>query len=141
MLDTIEFELVTPEKLMISMTASMVVIPGAEGDLGILPSHTPIISSIRTGVIDVHNESKIERKIFVSGGSVEMIDDHCTVLADEAIFLDDADQNSISQRLLAARKALEEVSTEDPSRPRFEKELFVAEALKDALESSSKSSS
>ena len=56
MLDTIEFELVTPEKLMISMTASMVVIPGAEGDLGILPSHTPIISSIRTGVIDVHNE-------------------------------------------------------------------------------------
>ena len=131
----VEFELVTPEKLIISVAASMVVIPGAEGDFGILPSHTPIISSMRPGVIDVYNESKIEKKIFVSGGSLEMIDDQCTVLADEAVFLEDIDPSGMRQRLATAREAMEEISADDPSRPHVEKEYFIAEALKEASES------
>jgi len=137
MVYTVEFELVTPERLIVSTTASMVVIPGEEGDFGILPSHTPVISILRPGVIDIHNEGKIERKIFVSGGSIEMIDDRCTVLADEAIPLEEMDELSVSKRLEVAREALEAISVDDSSRPRVEEQLLIAQALKESLEQAS----
>ena len=137
MVYTVEFELVTPERLIVSTTASMVVIPGEEGDFGVLPSHTPVISILRPGVIDIHNEGKIERKIFVSGGSIEMIDDRCTVLADEAIPLEEMDELSVSKRLEVAREALEAISVDDSSRPRVEEQLLIAQALKESLQQAS----
>ncbi len=54
MADTVEFELVSPEKLLLSKAVEMVVVPGAEGDFGVLPRHAPFISAIRPGVIDVY---------------------------------------------------------------------------------------
>ena len=58
--DKVDFELVSPEKLLMSTQASMVVIPGTEGDFGILAGHTDIISNIRAGIVDVYRDEIID---------------------------------------------------------------------------------
>ena len=55
MADKLHFELVCPEKLLMSTDVDMVVVPGTEGDFGVLPQHAPVVSTLRTGIIEVHN--------------------------------------------------------------------------------------
>ncbi len=62
----VTFELASPEALLVSTTADMVVVPGAEGDFGVLPGHAPFISEVRPGVIDVYQGDKIEERVFVA---------------------------------------------------------------------------
>jgi len=132
MADTLEFELVAPERLMMSAPVSMIVIPGAEGDFGVLPGHTPMISTIRTGVIDVYDGDNVDKRVFVSGGFAEVTDERCTVLADEAVSLDEADRETADQRLVAAREALEDAE-DDAARARAEREIEVSQALIEAI--------
>ncbi len=132
MADTVEFELVAPERLMMSAPVSMIVIPGAEGDFGVLPGHTPMISTIRTGVIDVYDGDNVDKRVFVSGGFAEVTDERCTVLADEAVSLDEADRETADQRLVAAREALEDAE-DDAARARAEREIEVSQALIEAI--------
>ena len=68
MADVVQFELVSPERLVLSSEVSMVVVPGAEGDFGVLPGHSPMISNVRSGVISIYNDRAIEARIFVDGG-------------------------------------------------------------------------
>ena len=86
----INVELVTPEKLFFSQDADMIVVPGAEGDFGVLPNHSPMISTIRPGVVKLENDGKSE-KVFVSGGFAEVTGERCTIIAEEA-----QDANSLS---------------------------------------------
>src|SRR5262245_63657472 len=65
MSEKVQFELVSPEKLLISRSVEMVVVPGTEGDFGVLIGHAPLISSVRPGVIEVYDEGKLEERIFV----------------------------------------------------------------------------
>ena len=60
----VTFELASPEALLVSTTADMVVVPGAEGDFGVLPGHAPFISEVRPGVIDVYQADRIEERVF-----------------------------------------------------------------------------
>jgi F-type H+-transporting ATPase subunit epsilon len=80
----IQFELVTPEQLLVSRDVDMVVVPGTEGNFGVLPGHAPLISTIRPGTIDIYEGNTIAERIFVAGGLAEVIPERCTVLADEA---------------------------------------------------------
>jgi len=84
MADTVEFELVSPERLVLSQPVEMVVIPGVEGNFGVLPGHAPFISMIRPGMIEIYEGRTVTQRIFVVGGIAEVIPDRCTVLADEA---------------------------------------------------------
>ena len=61
MADFFSFELVSPERLLLSKDAGMVVIPGAEGDFGVLPGHSPLISTLRTGVITVYKKDEAKK--------------------------------------------------------------------------------
>jgi F-type H+-transporting ATPase subunit epsilon len=79
------FELVTPERLLISRDVEMVVVPGTEGNFGVLPGHAPLISTIRPGTVDIYEGREITERIFVAGGIAEVIPTRCTVLADEAM--------------------------------------------------------
>lgn len=81
----VQFELVTPEQLLVSRDADMVVVPGTEGNFGVLPGHAPLISTIRPGTIDVYEGTTIAERIFVAGGIAEVTPERCTVLADEAM--------------------------------------------------------
>ncbi|HBT41128.1 MAG TPA: ATP synthase F1 subunit epsilon, partial [Rhodospirillaceae bacterium] len=80
MADTIQFDLVSPTKLVASQAVDMVVVPGGEGDLGVLPGHSLLIGTVRPGVIDIHEGGKVTNSIFVAGGFVEVNPDTCTVL-------------------------------------------------------------
>ena len=136
MADTVEFELVAPERLLLSTQVSMVVVPGAEGDFAALPGHAAFISGIRTGTIDVYENSTevIDRRIFVSGGFAEVTPERCTVLADEAVALDGADRDAADQRLKAAQEALAAADS-DGERDTAAAESAIAEALLAAINS------
>jgi F-type H+-transporting ATPase subunit epsilon len=109
MADKVQFELVSPEKLLLSEPVAMVVVPGAEGNFGVLPGHALLISTVRPGVIDVYSDeqTRISERIFVSGGFAEVTPERCTVLADEALPLSSLDRGEVEQqsRTLAATLA------------------------------------
>ena len=99
----VSFELVSPERLLLSEEVAMVVVPGAEGDFGVLPGHAPLISTLRPGVIATWENDAVDRRIFVAGGFAEVVDDRCTVLAEEALPVEEIDPATAGQRLAAAR--------------------------------------
>ena len=85
MADLVEFELVSPERLVISRPVEMVVVPGTEGDFGVLPGNAPLISEVRPGVIAVFDGGQVKERIFVAGGFAEVTGERCTVLAEQAM--------------------------------------------------------
>jgi F-type H+-transporting ATPase subunit epsilon len=95
MADKVQFELVSPEKLLLAEQVGMVVVPGGEGNFGVLPGHALFISTVRPGVIDVYEDRIITERIFVSGGFAEVTAERCTVLADEAVPLASLDRAAI----------------------------------------------
>jgi len=94
---TLQFELVSPEKLLLSEPVEMVVVPGGEGNFGVLPGHALLISTVRPGVIDVYENNRVSERIFVSGGFAEVTPERCTVLADEAMPISSLDRHAIDQ--------------------------------------------
>ena len=84
MADTFQLELVSPERLLLSRQVEMAVIPAAEGEMGVLPGHSPMIVALRGGVISVRENGAESERLFVAGGFAEVLPDRCTVLADEA---------------------------------------------------------
>jgi F-type H+-transporting ATPase subunit epsilon len=99
MADKVQFELVSPEKLLLSEAVDMVVVPGSEGNFGVLAGHSLLISTVRPGVIDVYEGSEISERIFVSGGFAEVTAERCTVLADEAVPLSSLDAAVVEAEL------------------------------------------
>ena len=86
MADRVQFELVTPERLVLSTEVEMVVVPGTEGNFGVLPGHSPLISTIRPGMIEIYEtRSAVSGRIFVVSGIAEVTPERCTVLAEEAM--------------------------------------------------------
>jgi F-type H+-transporting ATPase subunit epsilon len=132
MADTVEFELVAPEELLFSEPVELVVVPGAEGDFGVLPGHSPLISTLRTGVIAVYENDEVSQRIFVSGGFAEVTPERCTVLADEAVTLESANRSDVEERVKANREALE--SAADDDKENAAAALAVSEALLLALD-------
>ena len=84
MADTFQFELVSPARLVLSEAVEEVVVPGADGDFGVLPGHAPFMSTIRPGFIVVKRQSGTER-IFVRGGFADTNPNGLTILAEEAV--------------------------------------------------------
>jgi F-type H+-transporting ATPase subunit epsilon len=100
MADQIQFELVTPERLVLSTMVDMVVVPGTEGNFGVLPGHSPLISTIRPGTIDIYEgRSTITERIFIVSGIAEVTPERCTVLADEAMAPNTLDRAAIEAEL------------------------------------------
>lgn len=101
---TIKFELVSPERILVSEEAKMVVVPGEEGDFGVLPQHAPLLSAIRPGVVTLTAANGDVRKIFVSGGFADVNGAICSVLAEEAVAVEDLDKAALE----ASLKSLED---------------------------------
>jgi F-type H+-transporting ATPase subunit epsilon len=99
MADRVLFELVSPERLILSEMVEMVVVPGTEGNFGVLPGHAPLISSIRPGTIDVYENRAVSQRFFVVGGIAEVTPERCTVLADEAMAPEALDRAALEAEL------------------------------------------
>jgi len=80
MSDQFNYKLVTPEKIYLEGDAQMVVLPGAEGDLGVLPNHSNIITSLRPGIIKVTNSDQIQ-SLFVEEGFIKFSNNELLVIA------------------------------------------------------------
>jgi F-type H+-transporting ATPase subunit epsilon len=95
MSNTFSFDLVSPERLLVSREVGMLTIPGEEGEFGVLPGHAPLVSSLRTGIISVHDNGQLSDRIFVAGGFAEVSPERCTVLAEEAVPLSELDRATL----------------------------------------------
>ncbi len=121
-----EFELISPERLLLSEPVDMAVIPGSEGDFGVLAGHSLLISTLRPGVIEVWQGEQVTERLFVGGGFAEVTETRCTVLADEAIPVSELDVTAAQadyDRLKAEFDAADEAS-----QTAAELRLAVAEA-------------
>ncbi len=128
------FEIVTPGRMMRSDEADLVVIPGGAGNLGVLPGHSPILSTLRPGVIEIMDKNyKVLDQIFVEEGFAEVTPERCTVLAEEAVRVDEITRDQAEARLKHAHDALLGADTPG-ARLGAERELRAAEAMCEALD-------
>ncbi len=100
-----ELEIVSPEKLLLSRPVDMVVIPASEGDIGVLPNHSPMIVLLRGGTIAIYEGGKVTDRLYVSGGFAEITTERCTVLADEAVPTGELSRTEGERRLGEAEAA------------------------------------
>ncbi|MDP1963512.1 MAG: ATP synthase F1 subunit epsilon [Reyranella sp.] len=108
----VNFRLVMPERELLATEADMVVVPGSEGDFGVLPGHAPLISTVRPGVLEVFQGNKAEQRFLVVGGFAEVTPERCTVLADEALPFETVTPEQLVERERTAERDLTDAATE-----------------------------
>ena len=124
---TISFDLVSPENLIFNDEAGMIIVPGKDGDLGVLPGHSKVMSSLRPGRVMVYGEDKnLLKAFFVSGGFAEINPEKCIVLAESVVELNTLEKSLIEKEI----QDLEGV--EDDSK---KEQLNIAKAKIDAIDS------
>ena len=97
---TISFDLVSPEQLLFNDEVGMIIVPGKDGDIGVLPRHSKVLSSLRPGRVMVYGENKnLLKSFFVAGGFVEINPEKCIVLAEGVNEISDLDKSSIQQQI------------------------------------------
>jgi F-type H+-transporting ATPase subunit epsilon len=131
--DTVKFELVSPERLLFAADVESVVVPGTEGDFGVLPGHARLISTVRPGVISVFQNGKVTDRIFVEGGFAEVTPTGCTVLAEHALPVSEIQREQAQQAIQDAREDIEDAKDEQ-ARTEAAKALEVAEARLQAVD-------
>ena len=127
MAETTQFELVTPERLLLSEPAEMVVVPGSEGLFGVLPRHAPFLSTLKPGVLEVYEGGKVKERIFVAGGFAEVPPERLTVLAERAVLVADIDRAAVETRIEALKDDLAAAKS-DAERAQVAEALEAADA-------------
>lgn len=132
MSDVVQLDIVTPEKLYLSKEATLVEVPGEEGDFGVLPGHAPLISSLRAGVVTVYGPGTDKKYYFVVGGVAEVTPERCVILAEHVEDLATCNKDSVEKRLADARAMLAAAIAEEDTREAH-RELLIAENLLQAV--------
>ena len=109
-------EIVTPEASFFEKPVVMATIPATNGEMGVMKDHAPTISSLLEGVVNVYengrSQSDIAEKIFISGGFVKIIQDRCTILADEAVPVSDLNEKDLKARIKELEKNIKSAETD-----------------------------
>jgi F-type H+-transporting ATPase subunit epsilon len=129
---TFLLELVSPEKLLLSRQVEMATIPAAEGEMGVLPGHSPMIVALRGGVIRVRENGAETERLFVGGGFAEISRDRVTILADEATALTSLSRAASERRLADAEAALKDLPLTE-TEPKRDAAMARVLALKEAV--------
>ena len=124
----ITFDFVSPEKLLFNDEVGMIIVPGKDGDIGVLPGHSKLLSSLRPGRVMLYGEGKqLLKSFFVSGGFVEINPEKCILLAEEVF-----EMNSLDK--IAIEKQIQELANESSDES---KQLYlIAKSKLEALNSS-----
>jgi F-type H+-transporting ATPase subunit epsilon len=133
MADLIQLDVVTPERRVVSERVESVAVPGANGELGILPAHSPLISQLQTGILS-YLEGGVTHQLHVSGGFVEVNHDRVSVLAEIAELPDEIDATKARAEKEQFEKALGSFSGSDED---FEKLRVALERAKVRVQLSS----
>ena len=129
---TFLLELVSPEKLLLSRQVEMATLPAAEGEMGVLPGHSPMIVVLRGGVIRVRENGAETERLYVGGGFAEISRDRVTILADEATALASLSRAASERRLAEAETALKELPLTE-TEPKRDAAMARVLALKEAV--------
>jgi len=127
--ETLQFELVSPEAKLVSEPVRMAVIPGEEGEFGVLAGHSSLVAALKPGVVELYMEGQDEaaRRIFIAGGFADVSAAGCTVLAEEAVSVDALIQVEIEQNISDLSEDLG-IAKEQSDKIRIERQLLLAKA-------------
>ena len=132
MADKLRFDLVSPERSLRSGEVHMVVVPGSEGDFGVLAGHAPFMSTIRPGAIQVFAEAdSAPARLFIDGGFAEVNETGLTILAEMAMPVEELDPESVARDLQNSREDLRDAKT-DAARLLAERRITRFEAMQAA---------
>jgi F-type H+-transporting ATPase subunit epsilon len=109
----VNLEIVSPDKLLLSRPVDMVVIPGSEGDMGVLEGHAPMIVMLRGGVIALYDGEQVADQMYVAGGFAEVTPEHCTVLANEVMPVAELSREEGERRLAEAEAGYATIEASD----------------------------
>jgi F-type H+-transporting ATPase subunit epsilon len=115
MAGTFKFELVSPERVLLSIDADQVVVPGSDGEFTVLAGHAPVIATLRPGVLDV-TAGGTKRRLFVKSGFAEVDPTRLTVLAEKAYDVDELSSATIAAELKAAEAELAAAKDDEAKR-------------------------
>lgn len=124
MASTFKFELVSPERLLVSEEVQHVVIPGAEGEMTVMAAHAPVMTTVKPGVVTVRDAAGNDERYVVFGGFADILPDACTLLAELAVAVGDIDRADLTRRIQEAR---EDVSDARDDHARTKAEQFLAQ--------------
>jgi F-type H+-transporting ATPase subunit epsilon len=128
---TFHFDLVSPEKLLLAGEVDQVDLPGSEGDLGVLPNHAPLVTTLRPGIIVVHREGG-EMRVVVNGGFAEVGPAGLTVLADVAVPIEEFDRSVLAGEIKDTEEDVAD-ATDGWRRDKLAHRLQQLKALQEAL--------
>jgi F-type H+-transporting ATPase subunit epsilon len=113
MAESFKFELVSPEKLLLSESVSEVVLPGSEGEMTVMANHAPVMTTIRPGVLTVKDAAGQTERFVVFGGFADILPEGCTVLAESAYAVADFSSDLLTRRLQLANDDLAATSSDE----------------------------
>ena len=116
MADTFRFELVSPERLLISADVREVQVPGSEGDFTVLPMHAPVLAMLRPGILRVPGQAGPLSEIYVRGGLADVGPERLIVLAEQAVPLGEVNAGFIAGEIESAERDLAASKDEDTRR-------------------------
>jgi F-type H+-transporting ATPase subunit epsilon len=134
----LHFEFVSPERVLFSGDVDQVDLPGAEGDMGILPLHAPMVTALRPGVVMITTQGR-RQDVVVVGGFAEMSPSGLTILADRAVAREDFDTMELASDIKNAEEDVADAK-DDAQRDKLARRLEQLKALQDALGSGFQSS-
>ncbi|HEX2527283.1 MAG TPA: ATP synthase F1 subunit epsilon [Geminicoccus sp.] len=134
MADKVQFDLVSPERSLVSEAVDMVVVPGVDGDFGVLPQHSPMMTLLRPGVITTYEGDRPVKRIFVAGGFAEANPAGVIVLAEAADVVGEVTADQARQLLRNAEEDLSvAASAAEADRAKLEQAVAVAQARVEAM--------
>lgn len=132
MAQSFKFELVSPERLLISAQVEAVVIPATEGEMTVMANHAPVMTTIKPGVVSITMAGgKVDRYV-VFGGFADILPEGCTLLAESAIHVDEIDRADIARRIQEAREDLDD-AVDHHARTKAEEYLGQLTTLQGAI--------
>jgi F-type H+-transporting ATPase subunit epsilon len=135
MAETLQFSLVSPERELFSGQVEQVDAPGVEGEFGVLPRHAPFMTTLKPGVVRIYENGKVT-PVFVRGGFADVTPAGLTILAEEAVRLEDVDTAQLDQAIANARSDASDPGDEG-RRTRAAERLEYLEALRAAVSATS----
>jgi F-type H+-transporting ATPase subunit epsilon len=132
MAEAFKFELVSPERLLVSEQVESVVIPGTEGEMTVMANHAPVMTTVKPGVVSVRTAAGADARYVVFGGFADILPSGCTLLAESAVAVKDIDRADLARRIKEAKEDLAD-ARDDDTRTKAEQFLHQLTTLEGAL--------
>lgn len=127
-----KFELVSPERLLVSEEVESVIIPGAEGEMTVMANHAPVMTTVKPGVVTVKTAAGATERYCVFGGFADILPAGCTLLAESAVAVSAIDRSDVARRIQDAREDVADAK-DDQTRTKAEEYLNHLTTLEAAI--------